>query len=104
MTEFLDWAMVGTVAGFVLAVVLLTEFVKNIPFLKTVPTQIVSFVIAMVVMLAYKFAMSEFKWVDFLLYVLNSVGASLTANGGYAAIKRIAEPFLPAPKEDQTDV
>lgn len=104
MTEFLDWSMIGTVAGFVLAVVLLTEFVKNILFLKNIPTQIVSFVIAMIVMLAYKTAMSEFNWVDFLLYVLNSVGASLAANGGYDAIKKIAEPYLPAPKDNQTDV
>lgn len=104
MTEFLDWTIIGTVTGFILAVVLLTEFIKNIPFLKNVPTQLVSFVIAMIVMLAYKTAMSEFVWTDFVLYILNSVGASLAANGGYDAIKKIAEPFLSPSKENQTEV
>lgn len=92
MTEFMSWETIGTVVGFVTSVILLTEFLKYVPIIKKVPTQIVSFVVAMIVMVAYKFAVGEFKMVDALLYVLNSVGASLTSNGGYDVIKRF---FLP---------
>lgn len=89
MTEFMTWEFIGTFVGFAAAVALMTEFSKVFKFLGRVPTQLVSFAIAIVIMVVYKLATNDFKGVDIVLYILNSAGASLTANGAYDAVERI---------------
>lgn len=91
MTEFMTWEFIGTFVGFAAAVALMTEFFKVFKFLERMPTQIVSFAIAIVIMVVYKLATNDFRGVDIVLYILNSAGASLTANGAYDAVKRIVE-------------
>lgn len=95
MTEFLTWDVIGTFVGFASAVALLTEFSKVFKFLEKIPTQIVSFVIAIIIMTVFKLATGEFKAVDIVLYVINSVGASLTSNGAYDAVERIIGAIRP---------
>lgn len=99
MTEFLTWDVIGTFVGFASAVALLTEFSKVFKLLEKIPTQIVSFVIAIIIMVVFKLATGEFKAVDIVLYVINSVGASLTSNGAYDAVKRIIGVIRPDANE-----
>lgn len=99
MTEFLTWDVIGTFVGFTAAVALLTEFSKVFKFLERIPTQIVSFVIAIIIMVVFKLASGDFKTVDIVLYIINSVGASLTSNGAYDVVKRIVGAVRPDANE-----
>ena len=41
--EFFDWSILGTLAGAVAAVAVLTEITKNLPGVRKIPTQIWSY-------------------------------------------------------------
>jgi len=68
MQEFFTWAMLGTYAGAVVAVTLITQLVKE--WLKTIPTRIVSYVIALAVLLlaaAFNGLQSAWEWFSAIL-------------------------------------
>ena len=84
MQEFFTWAMLGTYAGAVLATTLITQLIKE--WLKSVPTRIVSYVIALVVLLAAAAFNNALTLADGALCLFNAVIVSLAANGGFEAI------------------
>jgi hypothetical protein len=86
MQEFFTWAMLGTYAGAVVAVTLITQLIKEWGTLKTVPTQLVSYVIALVVLLAAAAFNNALTLADGALCLFNAVIVSLAANGGYEAV------------------
>ena len=47
---FFDWSYLATFAGCLLAVGIFTELFKNIGFIKKIPTQIFSWVLALIVL------------------------------------------------------
>ena len=87
--EFFTWALLSTYAGAVLVVALLTQFFKEIGFLSKIPTQLVSYVIALIVLLLALYFNGEFTLASAALCILNAVIVSLSANGGFEAIQRI---------------
>ena len=86
MQEFFTWAMLGTYAGAVLATTLITQLVKE--WLKAVPTRIVSYVIALGVLLAAAAFNNSLTLADGALCLLNAVIVSLAANGGFDAVTK----------------
>ena len=86
MQEFFTWAMLGTYAGAVVAVTLITQLIKEWGALKTVPTQLVSYVIALVVLLAAAAFNNALTLADGALCLFNAVIVSLAANGGFDAV------------------
>lgn len=89
--EFFDWTMLGTLTGAVLAVAIITQLIKDLPFVAKFPTQIVSYVLALVLLLAAQTFTSGLSASTAALSVINAAMVSLAANGGYAAIKRIQD-------------
>ena len=86
---FFDWAYLGTFAGALAAVALVTEMIKGLPGIRRVPTQVVSWVLAVaVLMLSQEFG-GTLTWKTAVLTLLNGAMVSLAANGGYEALKRI---------------
>lgn len=85
MQEFFTWAMLGTYAGAVLATTLITQLIKE--WLKSVPTRIVSYVIALAVLLAAAAFNNTLTLADGALCLFNAVIVSLAANGGFDALK-----------------
>lgn len=89
--NFFDWTYLGSFAGALAAVALITELIKNVPLIKKIPTQIVSWVLGFVVLILAQFFTGALTVETAVLAVLNGGMVSLAANGGYAALKRVLE-------------
>lgn len=89
--NFFDWTSLGSFAGALAAVALITELIKNVPLIKKIPTQIVSWVLGFVVLILAQFFTGALTVETAVLAVLNGGMVSLAANGGYAALKRVLE-------------
>ena len=87
--SFFDWSYLGTFAGALAAVALITELIKELPGLKKVPTQFVSWVLAFVILILAQLFTGTLSAQNAVLSVLNGAMVSLAANGGYAALKRV---------------
>lgn len=87
--SFFDWTFLGTFAGALAAVALITELIKELPALKKVPTQFVSWVLAFVILILAQLFTGTLSAQSAVLCVLNGAMVSLAANGGYAALKRM---------------
>lgn len=85
LTEFLTWEFLSTMAGAVAATGIVTQFVKNI-VPNTIPTRAVSYVTALVVILAAAFFTGTLTPSSGVLALFNAIVVSLAANGGYDAI------------------
>ena len=87
--NFFDWAYLGTFAGALAAVALITQMIKNLPGIKRIPTQLMSWLLAVVVLiLAHAFG-GTLDAQSAVLSLFNGAMVSLAANGGYAALKRV---------------
>lgn len=93
--DFFDWGVLGTYTGAALAVALFTQLLKNLPGIAKLPTQLVSYVLAVgVLALAMVFGEAGFSWAGLALALINAAIVSLAANGGYAAVNRIREGLI----------
>lgn len=88
MTELFTWTSIATLGGATTAVELLTELFKDISFLKKLPTRLLSFIIAAVVMTAAFVFTEPFSLSGLFLTIFNSAFISLSANGVYDTLTR----------------
>lgn len=86
---FFDWSYLATFAGCLLAVGIFTELLKNIGFIKKIPTQIFSWVLALIVLVLAQAFTTGITAESAILAVMNSAVVSLAANGGYEALNRL---------------
>lgn len=86
MQEFFTWEMLATYTGAILAVSLITQFIKGIGFIDRIPTRITAYVVALVVMLAALFFAGEVTPANVGLTIINAVIVSLAANGTHDAL------------------
>lgn len=79
-----SWEQLATIAGAALATMLIVQLLK-LPLDRVwkIPTRIIVFLIAAVVMLLATYFTQGLTWDSALLTVLNAVVAALTAMGGY---------------------
>ena len=88
MNNFFTWETLATFTGCVAATTLITQFVKNLPFLKDIATQWVSYVIAAILLLGATFFTGALTLSSGSLIPFNAVLVALSANGAYSAVKR----------------
>lgn len=86
---FFDWSYLATFAGCLLAVGIFTELLKDIGFIKKIPTQIFSWVLALIVLILAQVFTTGITPETAILAVVNSAVVSLAANGGYEALNRL---------------
>ena len=86
MDNFLSWDILLTFSGCVAGTLLLTEFLKKL--CQHIPAQLVSFIIAALILVVGHAAAGTFAWEEAPLYLVNAVAVSLSANGGFDAIKK----------------
>ncbi|MDY5218975.1 MAG: hypothetical protein SPH82_00140 [Eubacteriales bacterium] len=96
--EFFDWSLLGSYAGAALAVAVLTQITKGIPGIVRIPTQLWSYVLALVTLLLALIFGPGFSASGAVLALFNAALVSLAANGGYAAVER-AKAGLESGKE-----
>ena len=87
--EFFSWDMLGTLAGAVFAVAILTELTKGLPLIKKIPTQMWSFLLACAVLIAAQAFTDGLMAPSCFLAVINAALVSLAANGGYDLLERL---------------
>lgn len=87
--EFFDWGVLGTFAGAVFAVAILTQITKSIPGIGRIPTQVWSYLLALVVLIGAQAFTEGISAASAGLAVINAAMVSLAANGGYEAVERL---------------
>ena len=88
--EIVSWTNIATGAGAVILTIAFTELSKNVESLAKMPTQLVSYFIAAIIMvLATIFTSDEVTASNVILAMLNSAIISFGANGAYIAYKRV---------------
>ena len=99
--DFFNWDILGTYAGAVFAVAVLTQMTKNIPGIRAIPTQIWAYILGYAVLIAAMAFTGGFTPSGAVLALFNAALVSLSANGGYAAVERIKNGLTEYPSEDE---
>ena len=86
MNEFFTWTMLATYAGATLATTLITQLIKGIGFIDRIPTRVVAYAIALIVLVVATVFTGEVTVSSIALCVVNAVVVALAANGGYDAV------------------
>ena len=86
--EFVSWEILGTYAGAMAMVGLLTQLTKNIKFISAIPTQLWAYILTLVVMYSASYFQGQLDQSNAVLILFNSALVSLGANGGYEGIVR----------------
>ena len=87
--ELFNWSLLGSYAGSVFAVAVLTQITKEIPGVKRIPTQLWSYVLALVTLLAAAVFGPGLTPQGAVLALINAALVSLSSNGGYQALNRV---------------
>ena len=89
MTEhFYTWGDLITYGGAVMAVLIITEFTKDLPFIRRIPTRLWAYLVALVLLvLAAVFTADELKAEDILLCLINGVIVAMAAVGSYHSVQ-----------------
>jgi hypothetical protein len=95
MNNFFTWDTLATFTGCVAGTALITQFVKDLPFLKNIATQWVTYIIAIILLLGATFFTGALTASTGTLIPFNAVVIALSANGAYSAIKRVATTSKP---------
>lgn len=86
MNNFVTWDYLATYAGTILAVTLITQFIKGVGFIDKIPTRFTSYFIAVVIMLTTMAVTGQLTLSSAILALINGVIVSLAANGTYDAV------------------
>lgn len=81
MNEYFTWELLGSYTGAILAVALITQFIKNLGFIKKIPTRVTSYVVALIIMILALIFTGNFTWGGAVLTIINAVVVSLASNG-----------------------
>jgi O-antigen ligase len=91
MNEFINWATLGTYGGALAMVMVLTQFTKDLPFTKKIPTQIWSYILAFVVLFCAMAFTNGLTLNTFVQTLFNAVIVSIASNGGFSAIRKVTD-------------
>ena len=89
MEEFVTWTTLGTYAGAVTMVTLITQFIKQFGFMKNINNQIVSYVISVLILigaLCFSHSGEAINIETVILCFVNAVIVALASNGVYDGV------------------
>lgn len=93
--EFFDWNSLLTFGGAALAVSVLTQISKDMPVVRCVPTQLWSYLLSLLLLLAAAYFTGGLTLSAAALASINAALVSLASNGGYEAILRVKRELNP---------
>ena len=89
MDQFFTWELLATFVGAATGTGIITQFVKGIPFLQKIPTQFLSYLVALLILAAATAATGgATDWTGWAIIPLNAVLVSFSANGAYDALTK----------------
>lgn len=86
--DFLSWSTLSTYTGALFATTLLTQLLKEAPFICKIATRIVSYCIAVLVLLAGTFFAGQFTLENAAICFVNAALISLASNGTFEAVQK----------------
>ncbi|MGN1095048.1 MAG: hypothetical protein ACI4QR_01530 [Eubacteriales bacterium] len=86
--EFLDWSFMATYSGSLVMVLVITQITKNLGFVKKIPTQLWSYVIAIAVLICAYLFTGKLTLSNIVLILFNGMLVALSANGGFEALSK----------------
>ena len=86
MNEFFSWGTLATFAGATAATAVVTQFLKSV--WTKLPTQILSYILAVVILVPATLFTAGVDWPALLMVPLNAVVVSLASNGAFDAVNR----------------
>ncbi len=89
MNDFVTWDIIGTYAGAVMVVGLITQLLKYFPVVEKLPTQLLSYLLSFIILTASQLALNTFSLASLGLNIINAVIVSLASNGAYTAMSNI---------------
>ena len=89
MTEhFFTWGDLVTYGGAVMAVLIITEFTKDLPGIRKIPTRIWTYLVALVLLVpAAVFTADTIRAEDVLLCLVNAVLVAMAAVGSFHSVQ-----------------
>lgn len=84
--KFFTWDALMTCTGATLATTLFTQFFKNLPVIKKLPTRIFSYIVAVTVMLLSAAFTDGLTLSNAAISLVNGVIVALASNGAYDAV------------------
>ena len=89
MTEhFFTWGDLVTYGGAVMAVLIITEFTKDLPGIRKIPTRILAYLVALVLLVpAAVFTADTIRAEDVLLCLVNGVLVAMAAVGSFHSVQ-----------------
>lgn len=89
MEEFVTWTTLGTYAGCAMMVTLITQFIKQLKFMENVNSQLISYVVAVLLLLGSLCFSHSGEIVNpetVILCFVNAVTVALGSNGIYDGV------------------
>lgn len=86
--EMFTWEYLSTSGGAAMAVTVITQFVKNFPFVNKINSQLVSYIVSLFVMVSAAFFTGTLTSPNAALMPLNAIVIMLAANGTYNTINK----------------
>jgi hypothetical protein len=85
MNNFITVDYLSTFVGMVAAVVLVTQFTKDLvdKISNGLPTKYITFIYSFIILIGYQLMTGTFVPKDFILLILNAILITMTAQGGY---------------------
>ena len=93
MTEhFFTWGDLVTYGGAVMAVLIITEFTKDLPGIRRIPTRVWAYLVALVLLIpAAVFTSDAIHAKDILLCFVNGILVAMAAVGSFHAVQEQTE-------------
>ncbi len=86
--EFVTWEILATYAGALAMVLVVTQFTKNLSFIGKIPTQIWSYIVALLVLYPANYFIGTLTADTAVLILFNGIIVALAANGGFEALSK----------------
>lgn len=84
--EFVTWGILGTYAGAVSVTAIITQFLKRLPLVKKLDTQLLSYIVALLILEASTIFTGGFRWDVAAICLVNAMVVALASNGAYDVI------------------
>lgn len=83
LNNFINWDYIATFGGTVLLVSMVIQFVKELPFIKKIPTRYLVYIVALIFIVLTKLIFGEFILKDIFVYLINALIVTFTATGAH---------------------
>lgn len=87
--EFVTWEMLATYAGALAMVLIVTQFTKDLKFIAKIPTQLWSYIVALLVLYPANYFIGTLTAETATLILFNGIIVALAANGGFEVLSKV---------------